>query len=278
MLNRRAFLVAGGLLGGGLALGYFFTPNRLAQTAVSTPEQIWLTSWVSINADNTITVLVPQAEMGQGILTSLPMMLAEEMEADWSLVSVKQAPAEEIYVTDKIAQGFKLGAVDVPKSLQRLLDYSFYKVSGMLNLQLTGGSSSVRFTGQWGLRVAGAAARDMLLRAAAEQWGVAQSECYAQLSHVHHAASGRSIRYADLAVHAAELTPSLTPALKAKKDYVICGKPVARIDLADKVTGALDYAIDLKLDNMKVAAVRHAPVFGGDIVSLEPGSVKTLSG
>ena len=278
MLKRRAFLVAGGLLGGGLTLGYFFTPNRLAQTAVSTPEQIWLTSWVSINADNTITVLVPQAEMGQGILTSLPMMLAEEMEADWSLVNVKQAPAEEIYVTDKIAQGFKLGAVDVPKPLQKLLDYSFYKVSGKLNLQLTGGSSSVRFTGQWGMRIAGAAAKGMLLRAAAEQWGVALAECYAQQSHIHHAASGRSSRYADLAGHAAEFTPSVTPALKAKQDYVICGKPVARIDLADKLTGALDYAIDLKLDNMKVAAVRHAPVFGGDIVSLEPDSVKTLPG
>ena len=278
MLSRRAFLITGGLLGGGLALGYFFTPNRLALRAASTPEQIWLTSWVSINADNTITILVPQAEMGQGILTALPMMLAEEMEADWSLVSVKQAPAEEIYVTDKIARGFKLGAVDVPKSLQRLLDYSFYKVSGKLNLQLTGGSSSVRFTGQWGLRVAGAAAKDMLLRAAAEQWGVAQSECYAQLSHVHHAGSGRSIRYAELAAHAAELTPSLTPALKAKQDYVICGKPIARLDLADKVTGALDYGIDLKLDNMKVAAVRHAPVFGGDVVSLDPGPVKTLPG
>ena len=139
MLNRRAFLVAGGLLGGGLALGYFFTPNRLALRAVSTPEQTWLTSWVSVNTDNTITVLVPQAEMGQGIHTALPMMLAEELEADWSLVDVRQAPAEEIYVTDKIAQGFKVGEVDVPKPLQRLLDYSFYKVSGMLNLQLTGG-------------------------------------------------------------------------------------------------------------------------------------------
>ena len=278
MLRRRAFLVTGGLLGGGLALGYFFTPNRLAFRAASTPEQTWLTSWVSINADNTITILVPQAEMGQGILTALPMMLAEELEADWSLIDVKQAPAEEIYVTDKIAQGFKVGEVDVPKPLQRLLDYSFYKVSGMLNLQLTGGSSSIRFTGQWGMRVAGAAAKDMLLRAAADHWGVAQSECYAQLSHVHHTGSGRSIRYADLAAHAAELTPSLTPALKAKKDYVICGKPVARIDLADKVTGALDYAIDLKLDNMKVAAVLHAPVFGGDVVSLEPDSVKTLPG
>ena len=216
--------------------------------------------------------------MGQGILTALPMMLAEELEADWSLIDVKQAPAEEIYVTDKIAQGFKVGEVDVPKPLQRLLDYSFYKVSGMLNLQLTGGSSSIRFTGQWGMRVAGAAAKDMLLRAAADHWGVAQSECSARLSHIHHDASGRSVRFAELAANAAQFTPSLTPALKAKQDYVICGKPIARLDLADKVTGALDYAIDLKLDNMKVAAVRHAPVFGGDVVSLDPDPVKTLPG
>ena len=118
----------------------------------------------------------------------------------------------------------------------------------------------------------------MLLRAAAEHWGVAQSECYAKLSHIHHDASGRFVRFAELADDAAEFMPSLTPALKAKKDYVICGKPIARIDLADKVTGALDYGIDLKLDNMKVAAVRHAPVFGGDVVSLDPDPVKTLPG
>lgn len=268
-MKRRAFLVAGGLVGGGLALGYFFTPNRLAMRAGSSPEQVWLTSWVGINPDNTITVLVPHAEMGQGILTSLPMMLAEEMEADWSLVDVRQAPAQEIYVTDKVAQGFKMGRTDMPRPLQRLLDYSFYKVSGVLNLQLTGGSTSVRFTGQGGMRVAGAAAKEMLLQAAAQHWKVPQAECRAQLSHVYHDAGGHSARFAELATAAAEFTPSPTPRLKAKRDYVLCGKPVPRIDLAEKVTGAPIYAIDLSLDNMKVAAIRHALVFGGDVVSLE---------
>ena len=261
-----------------MALGYFFTPNRLALRAGSSPEQVWLTSWVSVNPDNTITVLIPHAEMGQGVLTSLPMMLAEELEADWSLMDVRQAPAEEMYVTDKVAQGFSFGALDVPKPLQRLLDYSFYKASGMRDVQLTGGSASVRFTGEWGMRVAGAAAKDMLLRAAADRWQVAQSECRAELSHIYHDAGGRSARYADLAAAAAEFTPSLTPALKAKQDYVLCGRPVPRTDLAEKVGGAPIYAIDLRLDNMKVAAIRHAPVFGAGIASLDTGSAGSLPG
>ena len=265
-MKRRAFLVAGGLVGGGLALGYFFTPNRLALRAGSSPEQVWLTSWVGINPDNTVTVLVPHAEMGQGILTSLPMMLAEEMEADWSLVRIRQAPAEEIYVTDKLARGLTLGEIAVPGSLQRLLDYSFYKVSGIMNLQITGASSSVRFTGQLGMRVAGAAAKEMLLRAAAEQWEVPQSECRAGLSYVHHENSGRSLSFADLSEAAAQYSPSLTPPLKSRQDYVICGTPVPRADVPDKVTGAIQYGIDLELDNMQVGAIRHAPVFGGEVV------------
>ena len=253
-------------MGGGLALGYFFTPNRLAMKAGSSPEQVWLTSWVSINADNTTTVLLPHVEMGQGVLTSLPMMLAEELEADWSLMDIRQAPVEEIYVTDKLARGMTLGEIAVPRSMRRLLDYSFYKVSGIMNLQITGGSASVRFTGQWGMRVAGAAAKEMLLRAAAERWGVAQSECRARLSRVHHEPSGRALRFADLSEAAAEYSPSLTPPLKSRQDYVICGKPVARVDAPDKVTGAVQYGIDVQLDNMQVGAVRHAPVFGGEVI------------
>ena len=256
-------------MGGGLALGYFFTPNRLALRAGSSPDQVWLTSWVGINPDNTVTVLVPHAEMGQGILTSLPMMLAEEMEADWSLMDIRQAPAEEIYVTDKVAQGFKMGRTDMPAPLRKLLDFSFYKASGMVNLQLTGGSTSVRFTGQGGMRIAGAAAKEMLLQAAAGRW---------QVAHVYYDAGGLSARYADLAAAAAQFKPSLNPRLKAKRDYVLCGKSVPRIDLDEKVTGAPIYAIDLSMDNMKVAAIRHAPVFGGEVVSVDPGPVKALPG
>ena len=277
-LTRRTFLVTGGLLGGGLALGYVFTPNRLALRARSTADHTWLTSWVSINPDNTITVLVPQVEMGQGVLTSLPMMLAEEMDADWSLVKVSPAPAEELYVTEKIVQGFTVGDVRVPKSLQRLLDYSMYKGAGLRNLQITGASSSVRFTGQWGMRVAGAAAKEMLVRAAAERWGAEPAECRARLSHIYHDTSGRSAGFAELAELAAEITPPLTPALKNKKDYVICGQPLPRVDTPELVTGALQYSLDVKPDGMKIAAVRHAPVFGGDVVSFESASINNFPG
>ena len=277
-MKRRAFLVAGGLLGGGLALGYFFTPNRLALRAVSTSEQVWLTSWVSVNADNSITVLLPQTEMGQGITTALPMMLAEEMEADWSLIDVRPAPAEETYVTDKVAQGFIMGRTEMPGSLQRLLDYAFYKAAGFRHLQLTGGSSSVRFTGHGGMRIAGAAAQEMLLRAAAGQWQVAQSECRAEASHIHHDASGRIARFADLASVAATFKPPVNPVLKRKQDYSLCGMSAPRVGLTEKVTGAPVYAIDLQLDNMKIAAIRHAPVFGGDVKSLVSDSVKNRPG
>ena len=277
-LTRRAFLVSGGLLGGGLALGYFLTPNRLALKAGPTAEQSWLTSWVSVNADNTITVLVPQAEMGQGVLTALPMMLAEEMEADWSLVNVEQAPAEDIYVTDKIARGFTTGELPVPESLKRFVDYSFYKVSDVMNLQITGGSASVRFTGQWGMRVAGAAAKEMLISAAAEKWDIAGAECYAKLSHVRHDASGQYASFAELAEAAARLTPSLSPQLKNKQDYTICGQSIPRVDIPEKVDGSLQFGIDLKLDGLKVAAVRHAPVFGGEVTSYDSSAIEDLAG
>ncbi len=278
MLNRRAFLISGGLLGGGLVLGYAFTPNRLALRPPAAAGRAWLTSWVSVHPDNTITVLVPQAEMGQGVLTSLPMMLAEEMEADWDQVRVSQAPAEELYVTDKIAQGFTVGAPQLPRGLQKLLDYSMYLGAGMKDLQLTGGSASVRFTGQLGMRVAGAAAKDMLLRAAAQRWQTAPAACRARLSRVHHDGAGRSASFAELAADAAKLKPTPAPTLKDPRDYTICGTSVPRIDAPEMVTGALQYAIDLRRDGMKAAAVRHAPVFGGEAESVNRASIAHLRG
>lgn len=277
-LTRRAFMVSGGLAGGGLLLGYAFTPNRLALRAPDTEERLWLTSWVSVNADNSSTILVPQAEMGQGVFTALPMMLAEEMEADWDLVEVKPAPAEGLYVTDDIAQGFTVGEAQAPKSLQRLWDYAFYKAANMKNLQLTGGSSSVRFTGQWGMRVAGAAAKEMLIRAAAARWGVASATLRAERSQVLHKGSGRQASFAELAPAAARYKPSLTPPLKDPRDYALRGASLQRLDLPDKVAGTLRYGVDLQLDNMKTAAIRHAPCFGGKTLSMKPDSVRDLPG
>lgn len=277
-LSRRGFLISGGVLGGAMLLGYIFTPQRLTLHPPANNKQTWLTTWVSVNTDNTITVLVPQAEMGQGILTSLPMMLAEEMEADWELVNVEKAPADGFYVTDNIAQGFTVGEMQVPESLQRLFDYSFYKVSNIMDLQITGGSASVRFTGQWGMRRAGAAAKEMLIQAAAERWSVKPEECYAKLSQIRHDGSGRYLTFGELAESAALIQPSLRPKLKSPEDYTICGRDIPRIDIPAKTTGEQQYSIDVRLENMHYAAIRHAPVFAGEVTSYDAESVKNKPG
>ncbi len=277
-LTRRAFLISGGVLGGGLLLGYIATPNRLAMRAKSSADNTWLTTWVSIAADNTVTVLVPHAEMGQGVHTALPMMLAEELEADWALVRMEQAPAEDLYVVGDLIQGFAAGDINVPKALRRHVDYTFFKIADMMNMQLTGGSASVRFTGHWGMRRAGAAAKEMLIKAAAKSWNVSTTECEAKLSRVHHRASGRSATFGELAELASQYTPSLMPKLKDKKDYVICGKSIPRWDTPAKVTGEMVYGIDISLSDMKYAAIRHAPVYGGDVLSFDANAIKNRRG
>ncbi len=277
-LTRRAFLVSGAIVGGGALFGFFAAPNRLGIRATSGKTTAWLTTWVSIAADNTITILVPHAEMGQGTHTALPMMLAEELEADWSLVRMQQAPAESIYAAGEVIKGFVADGLDVPAVLKRHVDYSFYKLASMMNMQITGGSASVRFTGQASMRRAGAAAKEMLIRAAAEKWQVAGAACEAKLSHVYHQASGKSASFGELAERAARFEPSLHPILKKKEDYSICGNPIPRFDTPGKVAGRQNYGIDISLPGMKYAAIHHSPVFGGSAVSLDDSGVKNKKG
>ncbi len=277
-LRRRTFLISAAMLGGGALFGFIATPNRLAIRAVSNKDKSWLATWVSITPDNTITVLVPHAEMGQGTHTALPMMLAEELDADWSLVQMQQAPAEAIYAVGDMIKGFIAAGLEVPAVFQRHVDYSFYKLAGLMNMQITGGSASVRFTGRYGMRRAGAAARDMLIQAAADQWQVEADECEAKLSYVHHNASGKSASYGELAALASTFAPPLQPVLKNKKDYLICGRPIPRFDTPAKVIGKQEYGIDIRLPGMKYAAIRHAPVFGSNAVSFDDSSIRDNRG
>ncbi|MBT7951593.1 MAG: xanthine dehydrogenase family protein molybdopterin-binding subunit [Gammaproteobacteria bacterium] len=277
-LTRRTFLISGAMLGGGALFGFIATPNRLGIRRSSSKQEAWLATWVNIAADNKITVLVPHAEMGQGTHTALPMMLAEEMEADWSMVQMQQAPAESIYAVGDMIKGFLADGLDVPAVFQRHTDYSFYKIASLMNMQITGGSGSVRFTGQAGMRRAGAAAKEMLIRAAAENWQVSVDECEAKLSQVFHHASGRSSSYGELAEQAASYEPPLHPVLKKKEDYTICGKPIFRFDTPAKVVGMQNYGIDIQLPGMKYAAIRHAPVFGGSAVSFDKSGIANGKG
>jgi len=176
--TRRAFIGAGTVAGGGFLLGagcFTFAPSRHSLVAADAAAKGQLTTWLTITPDNLINILIPHCEMGQGTPTALAMMAAEELEADWSLIRVQEAPALDEYANGYVVRA--LGGGYVPAMLGRGVDYGAYKLMEWVGMQVTGGSTAVRGTGEWGMRVAGAAAREMLQAAAAQQWKVALAGC-----------------------------------------------------------------------------------------------------
>lgn len=273
--TRRGLLIAGGLAGGGLLIGYAMSgPSRRSQLdkLAAGEDERFVTTWLKLSPDNVLTVYVPHADMGQGVVTALAMMAAEEMEADWSLVRAVQAPAEQAFANEALGQRFTDG-IEIPPMLTGLTNAAWLKVAKFMHIQLTGGSSSVRWTGQHGMRVAGAAAKDLMIRAAARRWNVDPSQCVARLSHVHHDASGKSATFAELAADAAELSPLSNPVLKSPKDYSIVGKPIPRFDIPAKVDGSAKYGIDVKVAGMLYAAIKFVPVFGAEVVSYNEAEI-----
>ncbi len=275
-MNRRRFLLGTAIAGGGLLLGYASTrpsKHRQANAALDGDAAPFLTTWLRISPDNTVTVLVPHSEMGQGVLTALPMMAADELDADWNLVRVEQAPATDLFANGVLIKGFATSlGVSIPGLLDGLATAATMKVAEIMNMQITGGSSSVRFTGEQGMRVAGAAARQMLLQAAAQQLQVPESELSTRLSHVHHEASGRSLSYGELASAAAQFEPPANPVLKRPEQYTLMGRPIPRIDIPAKVDGTAAFGIDARPAGMLYAAVKTAPVFGSRLASVDSAS------
>jgi isoquinoline 1-oxidoreductase beta subunit len=279
-ISRRRFLITSALVGGGVLIGYSATRpsrHRLANTELAQGGEHYVTSLLKIEADNTVTVYVPHSEMGQGVHTSLSMMAADELDADWELVNIEQAPAIDLFANGDIIKGFA-SEFGVPSFLEGLISVSAIKVAELMNMQITGGSSSVRFTGEFGMRTAGAAARQMLIECAATRWGVAADECTTQLSHVHHNASGRSLAYGELAAEAALLEPPEDPVLKDPSQFNIMGKAISRVDIPAKVDGSAIYGLDAKPAGMLYAAIRFAPVFGTKLVSVDAGDALNRRG
>ncbi len=279
-ISRRRFLITSALVGGGVLIGYSATRpsrHRLANTELAQGGEHYVTSLLKIEADNTVTVYVPHSEMGQGVHTSLSMMAADELDADWELVNIEQAPAIDLFANGDIIEGFA-SEFGVPSFLEGLISVSAIKVAELMNMQITGGSSSVRFTGEFGMRTAGAAARQMLIECAATRWGVAADECTTQLSHVHHNASGRSLAYGELAAEAALLEPPEDPVLKDPSQFNIMGKAISRVDIPAKVDGSAIYGLDAKPAGMLYAAIRFAPVFGTKLVSVDAGDALNRRG
>src|SRR5712691_7257568 len=245
-VNRRAFLATAVAIGGGLSLG-FRLPFGLAaaQAADSLPE---INAWVVIRPDDTVVIRIARSEMGQGTLTGLAQLVAEELECDWSKVTTEYPTPGESLARKRVWK-----------------DYS------------TGGSRGIRDSHQY-VREGGAAARDMLIRAAAAGWGVPAAECSAANSVITHKASGRTTTYGKVAEAAAKLDPPTDIKLKDPKDWKIAGKPVKRLDTADKVNGKQVYGIDLTFPNMLTAAIRDCPVAGGKVKSFEATKVEGMRG
>ncbi len=241
-MDRRHFLKVTSGTTAGLSLG-FFVPERAS--AANAPQ---LNVWVEIEPNDTIVIRYARAEMGQGSMTSAPMIIAEELDADWKKVRVEYATAHENLRT-KRAYG-DMASV---------------------------GSRTIRNSQEY-LRKAGATARHMLVAAAAQQWGVPAAECKASLSKVSHAPSKRSLSYGQLAQAAAQLEAPKEVTLKDPKDWVLIGKPIARVDIPDIVAGRIRYGIDTQLPGMLHAAVAACPVFNGKVKSMDASKVENRRG
>ncbi len=277
--TRRAFIGAGTVAGGGFLLGvagFTFAPSRHSLVSADAAAKGQLTTWITITPDNLIKILIPHCEMGQGTPTALAMMAAEELEADWTRVRVEEAPARDEYANGYIIRA--MGGGYVPAMLGRGVDYGAYKAMEWFGLMVTGGSTAVRGTGEWGMRVAGAAAKEMLVAAAAKQWNVPASECVAKASSVAHVASGKSATYGELARAAAAESVPTSPALKTPDTFTIRRTSAKRLDIPSKVDGSAVYAIDFTTPGMLYAALALAPVQGGKLVSVDTTPAEVMPG
>ncbi|MBV1905179.1 MAG: molybdopterin-dependent oxidoreductase [Pseudomonadales bacterium] len=279
--TRRGFIATGIVVGGALVVGVAIRPgNRNSELApwVTDSAETLVNAWVKIDQDNSITVIAPHSEMGQGVGTSLSQLLADEMGADWDGVHFMEAPAEKEFANYALGKGFILGDVVLPSVLVGSVDGAFLKITQFLNLQITGGSTSIRSTGQYGLRVAGAAAKAVLLKAAADAWVVPVSELEARASTIHHKKSARSAPFASFAIAAAKFTPPDDPLLKTQEQFEIIGASKPRFDIPEKVDGSARFGLDAQIPEMKTACIKASPVFGGRVQSVDKSAALSMPG
>ena len=238
-ISRRTLLQGSGVAAGGLALGVSIP---LAATPQPTSEAKEINAFVHIADDGATTIYCGRCEMGQGISTALPQAVADELEADWSRVTVLQGDADEKY-----------------------------------GPQATGGSRSINEMFQ-PMRAAGAAAREMLVTAAAARWGIPASDCYAEQHRVRNRQNQRSLSYGELVAEAAKLPVPAQPTLKKPQQFRYIGQPLPRHDMSEVVVGERTYGADVRVPGMKYAAIRHVPVLGGAIKSYDATEAKALPG
>jgi isoquinoline 1-oxidoreductase subunit beta len=244
-LDRRNFLKTSLAGATGLIVGFYLPGRREVLAAEAMPAV--LNAFVHVSPENVVTILISKSEMGQGVITSLSMLAAEELECDWKRIRFEFAPAATVY-----------------------FDPAFH-------MQGTGGSQTIH-SGWVPMRQAGAAAREMLIAAAAQKWGVDASECHAEMGEVVHTSSKRRLSYGSVAEAAAKIPPPTDVKLKDPSQFKVIGKPTKRLDTADKVNGKAEFGIDARRPGMLHAAVLRCPVFGGKVASFDATKAKTMPG
>lgn len=243
--SRRNFLKSSAAMGGGLVIG-FALPGAARFAEAATAEVFHPNAFIRITPDSRVTVIVGLSEMGQGVLTAIPMLVAEELEADWAKIKVEQAPADPAFANP------------------------------IFKIQATGGSTSVR--GHWEpMRMAGATAREMLIAAAAATWKVDRSTCRAESGTVIHA-SGKKLTYGQLANRAANMAVPAEVTLKDPKNFKLLGKGAKRLDSPGKVNGTAKFGMDVRLPGMLTAVVARSPVAGGKVAAFNADKTKAILG
>ncbi|MCA8899750.1 MAG: xanthine dehydrogenase family protein molybdopterin-binding subunit [Hyphomonas sp.] len=245
-LSRRGFIIGTGAAG--LSIGILSGCAPGAKDEVGGPPPPEVNAWVHIGTDDVVTIRIARSEMGQGTLTGLAQMVAEELECDWTKVTTEYPTPGQNLARDRVWGDF-----------------------------LTGGSRGIRASQDY-VRQGGAAARIMLVQAAANRWGVPTEECSVAMGVITHGPSGKTLRFGEVAADAAALPPPEDVPLKDPADWKIIGKPLNRLDTADKVTGRQLYTTDLKMDGMLNAAIKAAPMRGGTLGSFDASAITGMPG
>ena len=248
-VDRRVFLKTGLAGATGLVLGFYLpgASTALADAIAAPAAAAVLNAWVRVAPDDIVTIIISKSEMGQGVMTSLSMLAVEELECDWKNVRTEFAPADKVYIDP------------------------------VFGMQGTGGSQSIH-SGWEPMRRAGATAREMLIAAAAQKWGVAASECHAENGAVVHAATNRRATFGSLAEAASKLPVPADVKLKDPSQFRLIGKPTQRLDTPIKVNGRAGFGIDVRRPGMLHAVVLRCPVFGGKVASFDATKAKAVPG
>ncbi len=250
--SRRGFIVGTSALGAGLSLGVLSGCKSGSDAKPidysNLPPNPEVNAWVHIHHDDTVTVRIARSEMGQGTSTGLAQLVAEELECDWEKIAIEFPPPGENLRRDRVWGSYS-----------------------------TGGSQGLRGSQQY-VREGGAAARLMLIQAAADQWNVPAEECTTEKGIILHKASNSEINYGAVAEAASKLTPPTEVNLKPAKDWTVIGQPVKRLDTADKLNGKLVYGADLAMDGMLMASIKACPILGGKLKSFDAASIENRLG